>query len=69
MPSIVAVRSAAIGTSYAALSGGYLGRNTTVLPIQSLGVRSVDTSAKEGNAEHPNFLVPNYGSTSGGPAY
>ena len=39
------------------------------LTTGSLGRRSVDRSAKGGNAEQPNRLVPNYGNTSGGPAY
>lgn len=67
--SVVMQRSASIGASYVALSRHPSGYDGTINVGPSLGIRSVDTSAKEGNAEHPNFLVPNYGSTSGGPAY
>jgi hypothetical protein len=31
--------------------------------------RGIDTSAKEGSAEHNERAVPNYGTTSGGPAF
>ena len=30
--------------------------------------RAIDSSAKGGNAAQPNFLVPQYGNTAGGPA-
>jgi hypothetical protein len=35
----------------------------------SIGRRGLDRSAKDGNAEQNNKRFPNYGNTSGGPAY
>lgn len=39
------------------------------LTTGSIGRRGLDRSAKDGNAEQPSRIVPNYGTTSGGPAY
>ncbi|KQT07542.1 hypothetical protein ASG40_14420 [Methylobacterium sp. Leaf399] len=39
------------------------------LTTGSVGRRGFDSSAKAGNAEGNNRVVPNYGTTSGGPAY
>lgn len=52
-------------------------RTAPVMPASDVAVtgsiataaRGIDTSAKEGNAEHPNFVVPNFGTTAGGPAH
>jgi len=74
----------ALSMPAAALAQGYPASGAVVTPTTpneyvastyddvttgSLGRRLVDNSAKEGNAEQPNRSVPNYGTTSGGPAY
>ena len=44
-------------------------QNAHVHGQTSWQVRTVDSSAKEGNASQPERAFPQYGNTSGGPAY
>ena len=48
--------------------GGLEGRSYDDITTGSIGYGRSYDSAQEGNANQPNFLVQQYGQTSGGPA-
>lgn len=47
------------------INGAYAAAGTT--PLNAAGRQDLHSSAKEGNAEQNNKLVPTYGDTAGGP--
>ncbi|GJE27320.1 hypothetical protein [Methylobacterium organophilum] len=79
--SLALPASSAFAQSYTAPAGIPTGATVAtgdVLTTGSIGPRggwglsrtqrAIDSSAKGGNAAQPNFLVPQYGNTAGGPA-
>lgn len=73
--SISAIASPALAQSYTASAGiatvtapgGLEGRNFDDITTGSIGYGRRHDSAQEGNANQPNFVVQQYGQTSGGP--
>jgi hypothetical protein len=73
--SVSAIASPALAQSYTAPAGiaavtapgGLEGRNFDDITTGSIGYGRRHDSAQEGNANQPNFVVQQYGQTSGGP--
>ena len=73
--SVSAIASPALAQSYTAPAGiaavtapgGLEGRNYDDITTGSIGYGRRHDSAQEGNANQPNFVVQQYGQTSGGP--
>jgi len=73
--SLSAIASPALAQSYTAPAGiaavtapgGLEGRNYDDITTGSIGYGRRHDSAQEGNANQPNFVVQQYGQTSGGP--
>ena len=73
--SVSAIASPALAQSYNAPAGiaavmapgGLEGRSYDDLTTGSISYRRGHDSAQEGNANQPNFVVQQYGQTSGGP--
>jgi hypothetical protein len=55
------------GISAAVAPGSNEGRNFDDITTGSIGYGRRHDSAQEGNANQPNFVVQQYGQTSGGP--
>ena len=75
----LAVPASALAQTYAAPAGnpiaaveagpGWQPRSAGLYTTGAPHGRGFDSSAKAGNAAQPERLVPQYGNTSGGPAY
>ncbi|MCJ2043771.1 hypothetical protein MKK58_04360 [Methylobacterium sp. J-078] len=73
--SVGAIASPALAQSYTAPAGiasvtapgGLEGRSYDDITTGSIGYGRRHDSAQEGNANQPNFVVQQYGQTSGGP--
>jgi hypothetical protein len=73
--SVSAIASPALAQSYTAPAGvaavtapgGLEGRSYDDITTGSIGYGRRHDSAQEGNANQPNFVVQQYGQTSGGP--
>lgn len=73
--SVSAIASPALAQSYTAPAGiaavtapgGLEGRNYDDITTGSIRTVRGHDSAQEGNANQPNFVVQQYGQTSGGP--
>ena len=73
--SVSSIASPALAQSYTAPAGiaavtapgGLEGRNFDDITTGSIGYGRRHDSAQEGNANQPNFVVQQFGQTSGGP--
>ena len=66
-PALAQSYTAPAGIAAATAPGGLEGRNYDDITTGSIRTVRGHDSAQEGNANQPNFVVQQYGQTSGGP--
>jgi hypothetical protein len=66
-PALAQNHAAPAGTAAATVSSGLEARSYDDITTGSIGYGRRYDSAQEGNANQPNFVVQQYGQTSGGP--